>query len=160
MRLKKNLSIGVISMMFGVIALVFSWTQIGIGFVSEDNVHLSPSTFPRLAAVLLLLFGFSNIIMSLVFHKDSDVSIELKKELRVLAVFAGLILDLIIFKYVGFIISTSLIGCFILFIQADREKKHYLFLILLIIAVFLLFKYGLHVAKLPWGYPLRWLFGK
>ena len=159
MVLKKNLSMGVFSIFMAIIVWILSYTQIDPGYVAKDSIHLSSRTFPLLAAALLGIFGSVNLIMSLVLGKESSVKVDLKAEAKVLIVFAGFVLYMICFRFLGFIICTSLVSCFILFLEGNRNRKHYLILVALTVVGFLIFRYGLQVSRLPWGYPLVWIFG-
>ena len=159
LKLKKCLTMGIIFTIISLIVIYFTATQVDLGLYSPDDMNISPRAFPYFAGVLLGIFGICNILRSVVFKKDEWVVINLKAEAKVLLTFVGMMVYLLVFKWIGFIFSTTLLGWFMLFMQKTKNWKYYLIVAIATIVVFVGFKYGLDVRKLPWGYPLIWIFG-
>ena len=159
MRFKKNRTSGIFAVVVAIVAYAFSYSQIDMGMYIPGDRNISPATFPRFAAVLLCVFGLANIIKSLVFKQDDYVELDMKGELRVALCFVALFIYLLIFNLVGFVISSILLGCFVLFMEGSRKWQYYVIIVALTIVVFVFFRYGLKVYKLPWGFPLRLIFG-
>jgi len=159
MRFKKNLTLGIIAVVVAVLAYIFSYSQIYMGMYIAEDRNISPATFPRFSAVLLCFFGLANIIKSLVFKQDEYVVLEMKGELRVALCFLALLIYLLIFNHVGFIVASILLGAFVLFIEGCRKWQYYLIIAVITVLVFVFFRYGLKVHKLPWGFPLKFIFG-
>ena len=159
MRFKKNLTIGIFAVVVAILAYAFSYSQIDMGMYIPEDRNISPATFPRFSAVLLCVFGLANVVKSLIFKQDEYVELDMKGELRVALCFVALFIYLLIFNVVGFVISSILLASFFLFIEGCRKWQYYLIIIGLTILVFVFFRYGLKVNKLPWGFPLRLIFG-
>lgn len=158
-KMKKGLTLGIIFVVFAIVAIYLTNTQISLGLYDPDGNNTSPRDFPMFASVLMGIFGVMNIIRSTVFKKDEYVTINLKAEGKILLCFISMIVYLLVFKWIGFIIATSLLGSFILLLQGSKNWKYYLIVVITTIIVFVGFKYGLSVTKLPWGYPLIYIFG-
>ena len=159
MRLKKNLTIDIFALVVAVLAYVFSYSQIDMGMYIEGDRNISPATFPRFSAVLLGIFGICNIVKSLVFKQEVYADINLKGEAKVFLCFLALMVYLAIFNVVGFIFSTILMACFILFLEGCKKWQYYVIVAIITVVVFLFFRYGMKVTKLPWGIPLKYIFG-
>ncbi len=157
MKLKKNLSIGIFAVVVALIAWILSFSQIDMGLSSADDLHLSPKTFPMLGIIILFGFGSVNIFMSLFLHKEEFITVG-KSELKTLWCFLGLLLYLLLFNFFGFIICTTVMGSFILLLEGSKNWKYHLAVFILTVIVFVFFRYGMSVTKLPLGYPLRWFF--
>lgn len=159
MKLKKNITIGIFAVVVAVLAYILSYSQIDMGMYIPEDRNISPATFPRFASVLLLLFGVANIVRSLVFKMEEEVELDMKGEFRVALCFVALFVYLLIFNIVGFVISSIALGCFVLYIEGCRKWQYYLVLTILTVFVFVFFRYGLKVHRLPWGMPLKLIFG-
>jgi|GEM_PF-4578830 len=159
MKLKKNITIGIFAVVVAVLAYILSYSQIDMGMYIPEDRNISPATFPRFASVLLLLFGVANLVRSLVFKMEEEVELDMKGELRVALCFVALFVYLLIFNIVGFVISSIALGFFVLYIEGSRKWQYYLVLAILTVFVFVFFRYGLKVHRLPWGMPLKLIFG-
>lgn len=156
MKIRKNLSIGIFAVIIAFMAWAFSFSQIDLSLSGPNDLHLSPKTFPMIAILILFVFGGMNIFNSLVLKKDEYVKLE-KSELKALWCFLALIMYLFLFKILGFILCTTAISSFILYLEGSKNWKYYFIILLLSIVVFVVFRYGMSVTKLPLGYPLRWV---
>lgn len=142
--LRKNLWAGIFSALFGVVF----WLLIPVYIRSKVITNTSavgPDYMPRLVAGLMILLGVGLIVQSLVFKKDSTVTIVLRQELHALIIFVVLLVYVLLLPIAGYLIATPLFGCGLLALTRDKKWPHYVVLIALSGLVYCLFRFLLHV---------------
>lgn len=144
-KLKKNLSSGIIGTLFGAVMLIAIpyCIKAKISMVSSG---IGPDYLPRLVAVLMICCGIGLIIQSLVLKKDEEVVIEFGREGHALLFAAAMIVYVILLPLIGFVLSSILFAFASLFLMECRKPMYYLSTAILVVAIFITFKYGLSVA--------------
>lgn len=144
-KFKKNLSSGIIGALFGaaMLAAIPYCIKTKISLVSSG---IGPDYLPRLVAILMICCGAGLVFQSLVLKKDEEVVIEFGKEGHALLFAAGIILYVILLPVIGFVLSSILFACASLYLMECKKTLYYLSAALLVLVIFIAFKYGLSVA--------------
>lgn len=144
-KLKKNLSSGIIGTLFGAVMLIAIpyCIKAKISLVSSG---IGPDYLPRLVAVLMICCGIGLVFQSLVLKKDEEVVIEFDKESHALLFAAAMIIYVILLPIIGFVLSSILFASASLFLMECKKPMYYLSTALLVLVIFAAFKYGLSVA--------------
>lgn len=145
--IKKNLSSGIFSILFGVGMLITIPYFIKYKIQVVSNA-IGPDYLPKIVAILMLVCGTLLVIKSLVFKKDDRVTINLKSEIRTVLYIVLVIVFIVIFKFISFLIAALLAVPLSLLIMEDRNIKHYIAGEILAVMVWAMFKFLLHV---PFG---------
>lgn len=144
-KLKKNLSSGIIGTLFGAVMLIVIpyCIKVKISLVSSG---IGPDYLPRLIAILMICCGIGLVFQSLVLKKDEEVVIEFGKEGHALLFATAMIIYVILLPIIGFVFSSVLFACASLFLMECKKPMYYLSTVLLVLVIFVAFKYGLSVA--------------
>jgi len=144
-KLKKNLTSGIIGALFGVIMLVAIplCIKAKISLVSSG---IGPDYLPRLVAMLMIACGLGLVFQSLFLKKDEEVVITFRQEGHALLFAAAMIVYVILLPVIGFVLSSVLFAFASLFLMECKKPLYYLSTALLVLGIFVAFKYGLSVA--------------
>ena len=145
MTLKKNLVSGTAAVITGILLRI----MLPYGIKSKVNTltaAVGPAYLTKLVIYGMILCGIGLIATSLIFKKDESIEIELGDEGRVMIYFALLLAYMISMKYAGFLIASLVFSAVSMRLMEDRNWKHYLYIELLVVVIFVSFKYGLRVT--------------
>ena len=143
-KIKKNLASGIISVLAGTVL----WLMIPYCIKSKVNYltsSIGPTYMPKLIVIVMIVCGVGLIIQSLILKKDETVTISISDELRVLIYLGLLIAYILLLPILGFILTSGLFVCCSLWLMESRNKFHYLTALIIVLLVFVGFKYGLSV---------------
>lgn len=143
--LKKNLGSGTAAVVIGVFLRMILPYSIK-SKVNTVTAAVGPAYLPKLVIYGMILCGIGLIAVSLVLKKDEAVEIELGAEGHVLIYFALLLAYMTAMKYMGFLIASLVFSAVSMRLMEDRSWKHYLYIELLVVIIFVSFKYGLRVS--------------
>lgn len=145
MKLRKNLWAGVLSMVLGLGLWLLIPFQIKSKVVSNTSA-VGPDFFPRLVAVLLMLLGAGLTVQAIVKKDREMVLIEWKQEARVLSVLALFAAYIFFMPLITYVVATPLFACGSLVLMGDKNRRHYVAVLILTACVYALFRYVLHVS--------------
>ncbi|PNV62973.1 hypothetical protein C0033_05415 [Clostridium sp. chh4-2] len=142
--LKKNLASGIAAIAIGVLFRII------LPYSIKAKVHtvtsaVGPDYLPKLAIYGMMLCGAGLVFLSLALKKDETIEIELGREVHVLIYFALLLAYMITMKYAGFLLASLVFSAISMWLMEDKNWRHYLYTELLVIVIFVAFKYGLRV---------------
>ncbi|MGI5933935.1 MAG: tripartite tricarboxylate transporter TctB family protein [Lawsonibacter sp.] len=149
--IKKNLWSGILTVVFSAV-LWFALPFCIKSKVSTLTSAVGPDYLPRLIIILMAICGVGLILYSLVLKKDETVEVVLKEEARTFLYIFALLAYVLLMPLLGFLISTLVFSCFSLFFLETKKPSHYAVIIILVIGIFVGFKYGLKVPL-----PTIWL---
>jgi len=146
--IKTNLVSGILMGLFSGISLLIMPQQVKVpGF---DSGAPSPRIIPGICLVVMLAFSIVLIIESLVFKKEKIVVFDWEKEKPAILLIALLCIYVALIIYVGYIIASIVVFCFILYYCGEKKPPIYIFTILAAIGIYFLFNNVFHVS-LPSG---------
>lgn len=151
LRIKKNLWSGIVAVAFSAVL----WFALPYCIKSKVNTLTSavgPDYLPRLIIILMAICGVCLMIYSLVFKKDETVEVVLKEEARTFVFIALILAYILLMPILGFLITTLAFSCLALFFMETRKPSHYAVIAVLVVGIFVGFKYGLKVPL-----PTIWL---
>ncbi len=111
-----------------------------------DSGAPSPRIIPAIALVGILISSIVLIVQSLVFKKEKIIEFDLKKELPSLIFIALLLLYVVLLIYIGFVAASIIIFSAVLFYEGERKPFIYIFNVLMVIGIYLLFKYVFNIS--------------
>lgn len=139
-----------------------AFTLYGIGYLIasfaypyKNRFGMGPGFFPRWVAVLAIFSGIAYTLISVFRDKFivGDVFPGKKELLNVLTVILAILAFVLVVKYIGFLIASTLL-LFVIFIRSYKWPKALLFALITSAIVFGIFKLGFHVP-VPinrWGF--------
>lgn len=142
--LKKNLASGTTAIVIGVFLRLILTYSIK-SKVNTVTSAVGPAYLPKLVIYGMILCGIGLLITSLVLKKDEEMEIEFGSEGHVLVYFALLLAYMIAMKYVGFLIASLVFSAISMWLMECRKWTYYLYIELLVVVIFVAFKYGLRV---------------
>ncbi len=149
--LKKNLTSGIIAVIFGVVLWVMLPYCIKSG-VNSVTSAVGPEYIPKIILAVTTACGIGLIFTSIVLKKDETVDIELKSETRALIYMVLLIVYVLLLPHIGYLISSMAFAGVSLLVMQCRKASYYIFAEILVVLIFIGFKYGLSVSL-----PTIWL---
>ena len=144
LKLKKNLTAGMISCIVGV-AL---WFLIPIGItmkVSTVTNAVGPDYMPKLIAITLVVMGLILVAQSVIFKKDEYVEIRFAQEKMVLLYLLILIAMVVAMPIIGYL-PAGLIASVLFFLAfKEKNKVHYAIVLAICVIVYCLFQFLLGI---------------
>ncbi len=142
-KIKTNLIFGIIAIICAVVLWYLIPSQVPASKVATE--HINGSFMPKLMAVLMCICGVIGIIKSLLL-KDEDVkeitiNIESKNWIYLCFIVAYGLLA----RYFSFLIASVMFGVGSLYFMKCKDVKKYIIVVVVIVAVCLIFKFGLKV---------------
>lgn len=147
-KIKTNLVTGIIMGLFSGISLLIMPSQ--VKNPAYDSGVPSPRIIPGLCLAIILFFSLVLIFQSLVLKKEKIVEFDWEKEKPAILLIALMCLYVALIIWVGYIIASVVVFCFILFYMGERKPPIYIFTILAAVGIFFLFTEVFHVS-LPGG---------
>ncbi len=143
--LKKNLSSGIAAVVIGTFLRVILPYSIK-SKVNTVTAAVGPDYLPKLVIYGMILCGIGLVLTSLILKKDETIEIELGSEGRVLVYFALLLAYMFAMQFAGFLLASLIFSAVSMWLMEDRKWTHYLWVELLVLVIFVSFKYGLRVS--------------
>jgi len=143
--IKKNLTSGIIAVVAGAI-LWFMLPYAIDAKVIVISAGIGPDYLPKIVIMIMIASGIGLVFQSLVLKKDETVVIVHSDELHALLYSIIIIGYVLILPFIGFILSSIIFSVLSLLIMESKHIKHFFIIVLLVIAVFIGFKYGLSVS--------------
>lgn len=143
--IKKNLWSGIIAFGLGTVLLIMLPYFIKAK-VNTVTSAVGPDYLPSLVLYCMIICGIGLIIKSLVFKREETIEVTFKLEGRVWLYMTALVVYVIAISYLGFLISSLIFSVISLRLMECKNRKYYLFIGVLVIFIFVSFKYGLHVS--------------
>lgn len=143
--LKKNLCSGILAVSIGVFLRVILPYSIK-SKVNTVTSAVGPAYLPKLVIYGMILCGICLLLTSLALKKDETLEVEIGREGHAVLYFALLLSYMFAMKYVGFLIASVIFSAVSMWLMEDRDWRHYLSVELLVIVIFVSFKYGLRVT--------------
>lgn len=132
------------SIVFSVIVLFLIPSQIST--VGSSVVGMSARTFPRFASISIIVCSVLMLINSFISTDDTPAPVIIRKsELKVLLILGVILAYAIISQYLGFLLSTCLVGCAYIIICNDKVWYHYLIYCVTVFACYYLFTKVLYI---------------
>ena len=132
---------GILFTLYGISYFVLSFA-----YPYVNKFGMGPGFFPRWIAVLSIIAGICYTLMSL--FRDKFITEEVfpngKELLNVLTVVLSILVYILIIKYVGFLVSSTLL-LFVIFIRSYKWPKALVFALVASVIVFGIFKLGFKV---------------
>lgn len=142
-KLKTNLIFGIVAIIISAVIWFIIPSQIPL--LSITTEHINGRFMPKAMCILMFICGVMCIIRSLVFKDDDEKVIEVNIEMKNIIYLGIVLLYALMARYVSFILASILYAGASLFYMRCRNWKKYLIVFIFVIAVSLIFKYGLRV---------------
>ena len=149
MKVRINLTIGLIFLVLGIVIWIMIPNQISVGF-SASQYSLGSRGLPYLIAAMMIIVSLVVIVRSAVFKLDRVIVIELKDELRAFVFYAMILSSILIMKAIGFLLSGLLIGWATLLYIRTKRITYYIYVGVFTLVIYVIFVYALNI-KLPAG---------
>ena len=147
-KIKTNLVSGIIMGLFSAICLIIMPYQVkNPGF---DSGAPSPRIIPGICLVVMLIFSIVLIFESLVLKKEKIVEFDWEKEKPALLLIGLMCLYVALIIWIGYILASIVVFCFILFYCGERKPPIYIFTVLAAVGIYYLFSAVFHIS-LPGG---------
>lgn len=140
-KIPTNLCAGVFSLVFGLIVIMLIPSQIK----SMEQSGITSGTIPYALAGIMVVIGIWLLFQRFVLKKEDYTEIELSVEKRRLIYLGGLVLYAFIIEYIGFLVSSLLIGAFTLWYMEDKKPMHYVSAGISIAVIYLVFRFALGI---------------
>ncbi len=142
-KIKTNLLFGIVAIIVAAVLWFIIPSQITTSKVATE--HINGSFMPKLMAVLMCVCGIINIIKSVAL-KDEDVKeIEIKTESKNWIYLGMIVAYGLLARYFSFIVASVMFGIGSLWFMKCKDAKKYIIVVAVIVAVCLIFKFGLKV---------------
>lgn len=142
-KIKTNLIFGIIAIICAVVLWCLIPSQVPASKVATE--HINGSFMPKLMAVLMCICGVISIIKSLLF-KDEDVKeITINIESKNWIYLGFIVVYGLLARYFSFLIASVMFGVGSLYFMKCKDVKKYIIVVVVIVAVCLIFKFGLKV---------------
>ncbi len=142
-RIKTNLIFGIVAMLFAGVLWFLIPSQVPASKVATE--YVDGSFMPKLMSIVMGLCGLVCLLRSIIFkdHDEKEITceIEIKNCLYLGMVIAYGLLAI----YASFLLASLAFGCGSLCFMKCRNFKKYILVTIVILAVTLVFKYGLKV---------------
>ncbi|RRD95715.1 tripartite tricarboxylate transporter TctB family protein [Clostridiales bacterium COT073_COT-073] len=139
---RSNLTAGFVSIGLGIICSILVPMQIGVDYALTYGI--TSRTVPYAVAALWVACGIILIVQSLWLKKDEVKVLRVKQELKAVAYMLVLLVYSLLFK-TGFLLSTMFLGVVTLAFTKSKNKLYYVIILILVGALYLLFKEVLQV---------------
>jgi len=147
-KIKTNLVTGIAMGLFSAISLYIMPTQ--VKNPAYDSGVPSPRIIPGLCLGIILFFSVVLIIESLVFKKEKIVEFDWSKEKPAILLIALMCVYTALIIWIGYILASAVVFCFILFYCGERKWPIYVFTVAAAVGIYFLFTGVFHVS-LPGG---------
>lgn len=142
-KIKTNIIFGIVAIISAIILWILIPSQVLPSKVATE--YINGSFMPKIMALVMFLSGFICLIKSLIFKQDSAKVIEIDIEIKNMIYLAMIVVYGIIAKYASFLIASLLFSFTSLFFMKEKEIKKYIIVTVVILAISLIFKFGLRV---------------
>jgi len=149
MKIRINLTIGLVFLVLGIGIWIMTPYQIRVGF-SASQYSLGSRGLPYLVAVMMIIISLIVIVRSLVFKMDKVIVISLNDELRALGFYLMILFSILIMKVIGFLLSGLFIGWATLLYIRNKKIAYYIYVGVFNVFIYVIFVYALNI-KLPAG---------
>lgn len=144
LKLKKNLSAGVLSCILG----IAYWFLIPIGIDAKVEIEtnaVGPEYMPRLISVLLIVLGAMLIVQSVVLKKDEVFVWNFHQEKPVLLYLAVLFGLIVLIPLIGFLVSSIVAAVLFLLLMQEKNKWFYGIVLAICILIYVIFRFALGI---------------
>ncbi len=142
-KIKTNTIFGIAAIICAIAIYLIIPSQVRPSKVATE--YINGSFMPKIMTLVMFISGLICCIKSLLFKNDAAREIELDIEIKNLTYIGMIIVYGLLAKYISFLIASILFGLASLFFMEEKGTKKYIIVTIAIIAVSLIFKYGLKV---------------
>lgn len=139
---------GIFAMVFGCVVALLIPSQISI----KGQTGITSQTIPYFLAGVIFLLGAWLTFTSVVLKKEDYKEVCVPLEVRRIVFLLALVAYVFLMDWIGFLLSSLLIGSFVLWYMEDRKPLHYAIVGICVVVIYLVFRFLLDVNFISaWG---------
>lgn len=143
LKIKTNLVFGIVAIILALVLWFIIPSQVPPSKVATEYVN--GSFMPKLMSGLMLICGIIGIIKSLALKDDDVKEITINIESKNWIYLGMIVAYGLLARYFSFLVASVLFGTASLWFMKCKDVKKYIIIVVVIVAVCLIFKFGLKV---------------